>query len=56
MEEVNEALSARVSQTWYSLRASPAEQALLRQARLLEDFIAMHGTVQARLPMEISIR
>lgn len=56
MEEVNEALSARVAQTWHGLRATPAERALVRQVRLLEEFIEMHGTVQARLPMEISIR
>ena len=56
MEQLSETLSARVSQTWLHLRASPAERALVRQARLLEELIEMQGTVQARMPMEISIR
>ncbi len=56
MEQLNEALSARVSQTWLHLRASPAERALVRQARLLEELIEMQGTVQARMPMEITFR
>ena len=56
MEELNDILSARVSQTWLTLRTSPAERALLQQARLLEDLINMHGTVQARMPMDITIR
>ncbi len=56
MEQLNEVLSARVSQTWLHLRASPAERALMRQARLLEELIEMQGTVQARMPMDISIR
>ena len=30
--------------------------ALVRQARLLEELIEMQGTVQARMPMEITIR
>ena len=56
MEELNDVLSARVSQTWLTLRASPAERTLAKQVRLLEDLIEMHGTVQARMPMEITIR
>ena len=56
MEELNEALAAQALQTWQNLRATPAEKALIRQARLLEQLVALHGTVQARMPMEISIR
>ncbi|MFB3130885.1 MAG: signal peptide peptidase SppA, partial [Rhodothermales bacterium] len=56
MESLNEALSARISQTWLHLRASPAERTLVRQARLLEELIEMQGTVQARMPMDITFR
>ena len=56
MESLNETLSMRISQTWQSLRATPAERALVRQARLLEELIEMQGTVQARMPMEITFR
>ena len=56
MEELNSTLSAQALQTWQSLRATPVERALVRQARLLEQLAAMHGTIQARMPMEITIR
>ncbi len=56
IEELNSTLSAQAAETWQSLRATPIERALVRQARLLEQLVAMHGTVQARMPMEITIR
>ncbi len=56
MEELTGTLSAQGAQAWHHLRATPAERALVRQARLLDQLAAMHGTVQARMPMEITIR
>ncbi len=56
MEEVSGALSAQGARVWHSLRATPTERALVRQARLLEQLVALHGMVQARMPMEITIR
>jgi len=56
VEALNETLSARIAETWGRLRATPVENMLMRQARLLEELIAMHGTVQARLPMEVRFR
>ena len=56
MEELNTTLSAQARTTLQHFRATPLERALVRQARLLEQLVAMHGTVQARMPMEITIR
>ena len=56
MEELNDALSAQAGPLLHSLRSTPAERALVRHARLLDQLAAMHGTVQARMPMEITIR
>ncbi len=56
LDQLNEAFGVRLAQTWQRLHATPAERALLRQVRLLEELIEMQGAVQARLPMEISIR
>ena len=56
MEELNDALAAKAGQVLHHLRATPAERALVRHARLLDQLAAMHGTVQARMPMEVTIR
>lgn len=56
MEDLNQALSAKAVQTWQHLHATPAERALVRQARLLDQLVALHGTVQALMPMEVQVR
>ncbi len=56
LDELNEAFGVRLAQTWQRLHTTPAERALLRQVRLLEGLVEMQGTVQARLPMEITLR
>lgn len=56
LEELNETLSTQAAHLWTRWSASPVERELLRYGHLLEDLARMHGTVQARLPVEVRIR
>ena len=55
IEELSEAMSAQARQAWLHLRTTPAERSLMEQTRLVEELLRMHGTVQARLPLHITV-
>lgn len=55
-EALEHAMGAQATQVWQRLGASPAERAYLRYARLFDDLVAMQGSAQARLPVDIRIR
>lgn len=56
LEELSGSLNARAASAWMNLRTTPAERRLLDQARLLNAATDDHGTLQARLPMNLTIR
>lgn len=55
IERLNEELYGQAASLWQSLGRSDVEEELLRQKRMLEQAVGRHGTVQARLPVEIRI-
>ncbi len=55
-EQIAEGLNARAVNAWLQMTTSPAERALLDQARTVRDAVNQHGRVMARLPMDIEIR
>ncbi len=55
-EQLDDALSTQARSVWMRWTTSPVERELLRYARVLEDLATMHGTVQARLPIELRVR
>jgi protease-4 len=56
IEELQRGLSARVGSAWSQWTRTPQEIALLEQARTLKSLMQEAGTVQARLPFDISYR
>lgn len=54
-QQLAEGLNARATRAWLNLGASPAERTLLQHASLLQSLSRAHGTVQARLPMDLRI-
>jgi protease-4 len=54
-EQFNDALYTQASSAWMQMTTSPAERMLLKQRRTLQDLARMHGTVQARLPVDITV-
>ncbi len=56
LEQLTSGLSARAAKTWLNVTTTPGERAILEQVRHVRDAVRYHGTVQARLPMEVSIR
>lgn len=55
-EELDDLFSAQARATWLRFGATPTERALARTAELVDELAQMHGTVQARMPLEISVR
>lgn len=56
VEQLTDAMSARVADAWLSFRTTAAERALLDQARTLHHLLSDHGTVQARLPFTVRVQ
>lgn len=56
VEQLAGGLNARVAGAWMRMTMSPAERALLEQARAVRDAVSQQGKVMARLPMEITLR
>jgi protease-4 len=56
VERLNEELYGQAAGLWQSVGRSPLEERLLRQRDALRRILGESGTVQARLPMEITIR
>ncbi len=56
LEQITEGLNARAAGAWLRMTTSPAERALLDQARLVRGAVAEQGTVLARMPVDITIR
>ena len=56
VEQITTGLSVRAAETWSRLGMSPTERLLLDQARTLHLLTLEHGTVQARLPVNLSIQ
>ncbi len=54
-EQFNDALYTQASHAWMQMTTSPAERMLLDQRRTLQNLARMHGTVQARLPVDITV-
>lgn len=55
-EELDDLFNAQAVQAWQRITTSPTKRELLRYASLLQDLADAQGTVQARLPVEITIR
>jgi protease-4 len=55
VQQLGDAMSARVEAAWLRLRTTEAERAFLEQARTLRRLLSDHGTVQARLPVTITV-
>lgn len=56
VEQLADQLNARAAHTWLHLTTTPAERALLDQARYVRGVVRQHGQVMARMPVDISIR
>jgi protease-4 len=56
VEQLTSGLGARAVGAWTRLSTTPAERALLDQARHIRDAVRQQGSVQARLPIDITIR
>ena len=56
LEQLTRGLGARAVGAWARLSTTPAERALLEQARHIREAVRQQGTVQARLPVDIVIR
>lgn len=56
LEQLTSGLSARATKAWMNVSTSPAERALLAQLNELRSALEYHGKVQARLPVDISVR
>lgn len=56
VERLSETLSTRAGMAWMHLRTTPAERALLDQARTLHRLLDDHATIQARLPVTIRVQ
>lgn len=54
-EQLNSALGARAEQAVLRWTTTPTERAFLEQRRMLDRLVREHGTVQARLPVDIVI-
>ena len=54
-EELSSSFSAQASQSWWQLRTTPAERALYEQAQVLHRLVNDQGTIQARLPVNVTI-
>jgi protease-4 len=54
-EEVTSSMETRAYALFTRLTTSPLERALLRQAELARQLLDMQGSVQARLPMSVTI-
>lgn len=55
LEQLTSGLSARAARAWIRASTTPAERALLEQAKQVRAVLEYHGTVQARLPIDISV-
>ena len=55
IEQVNEALEARIQNAWLGLTSSPAEQLLRQESENLREYIEMNRQVQALMPTKITI-
>lgn len=56
LEQLSEGLSARAVDGWLRLARSPAERAMLDQARTIHSALREHGRIQARMPFDVVIR
>ncbi|MDX1430108.1 MAG: signal peptide peptidase SppA, partial [Rhodothermales bacterium] len=56
LQRMTGSMDAQASALWERMTLSVAERALIRQARTLREALVDHGTVQARLPVDIAIR
>lgn len=55
VERLNEQFMTQANQLWHSLSTTPFERTLWERKRMLDRMIGTNGTVQARLPIELSI-
>lgn len=56
LEQLQAGMNARAVKAWNALTRSPAERAILEQARMLRSAAGFAGEVQARLPYDITIQ
>ncbi len=56
IEQLQASMNARAMKAWMKLSRTPAERAILEQARTLKAAVGSYGEVQARLPVEITIQ
>lgn len=54
-EQLTDALQARTTAWWYEASTSPAERSLHNQAKMIQQLLTDHGSIQARLPFSIVI-
>ena len=56
VEQLAEQMSARASAVWMRWTTSPAERALLEQARYVRGAVGHQGQVMARMPLDITLQ
>lgn len=56
VEQIAEGLNARAAGAWLRMTTSPAERALLEQARFVREAVSNQGQVMARMPLDVLIR
>lgn len=56
VEQLAEQFAAQASTVWRTLRTNALERKLWRQKQVLERLIGTHGTIQARLPFEVTVK
>ncbi len=54
-ERFNEQFAAQTTQLWHSLSTTQFERTLWERKRMLDRMVGTNGTVQARLPIDLSI-
>lgn len=55
IERFARALETRAAQAWLHLTTTPSERFLLEQTRMLREVERMHGTVQARMLLDVQV-
>ena len=55
LERMSSSLESEAVRAWLRLTTTDSERAMLEQARVLQQALSDHGTVQARMPFDIRI-
>jgi protease IV len=54
IDQISESMRSQAASLYLRMTSSPAERALLQQARVVQQMANTHGTIQARIPFELN--